>query len=104
MKSKPLRYRAGNKIISFATAIITIIVGFLISAPFFWFVALSEQHSPYMTLSTFLMIIGFVIGSPMFLFGLVGLISRRGAGPASTIDLDISRIRYTVETDKMGRK
>ena len=90
--------------VSFTTSATATVVGFLISTPFFWFIALSEQHSPYMTLSRLLMIIGFVIGFPMLLFGLVSFFSRKGTASVSTTELDISRIRYAVETDKMERK
>lgn len=103
MRNRSVRNRP-NMVISPITAIICIVVGFIITAPFFWFVAINGQPSPYMALSTFLMIIGFVIGSPMFLFGVVGFFFRRGSSPSSTAELDISRIRYTVETDKMERK
>jgi len=107
---RTVRYRVNNSsgrinILSFLGAIILTIVGFLISQPFFWVVIIFGYNFHHISFLILLMIIGFIAGAPMFMFGLISLfMGNRTVGTASTTNLDIGRIRYTVETDKMERK
>lgn len=98
------KYKANHRnILSFTASIVVSVVGFVMTLPFLWFVAFAAS-SPYMSMFQFLSIIGIVIGAPMSVFGLVNLFTERSFGPShSSSELDISRIRYTVETDKMNK-
>lgn len=103
--NRSTRYRGGNKVVSFTVAIICLILGFLMFQPFLWFVLIFGKSSHYISFSTFLYIVGLVIGAPMFVFGLANLLAKDNMnGSTSTPDLDISRIRHTVETSKMEKK
>lgn len=97
------RYGNGS-LISRTTAMMACIVGLAMVQPFIWIVMVFGTHTPYMTLIQFMSIVGLIVGGPVFLFGLMHLICKSSYGPsASTTDLDISRIRYTVETDKIHK-
>lgn len=94
-----------GSIISRVTAIIVTIVGLIISLPFTIIVIIMGYNFHSVSFLQFLMLMGFFIGAPLFMFGLINLlIGGRSAGSnTSTAELDLGRIRYTVETDRNRR-
>lgn len=94
-----------GSILSRIAAIIVTVVGLVISLPFTVIVIIMGRNYHSVTFLEFLMLMGFFIGAPLFAFGLINLlIGGRSAGSnASTAEIDLGRIRYTVETDKNRR-
>jgi hypothetical protein len=84
-------------------SLIYAIVGGALSLPF-WYVMMFGEHQPYMSLWRILFVIMMLVGFPMFFFGLVTLFARDGRGATSSTEMDIQRIRHTVETDRMTRR
>lgn len=71
-------------------------LGFILTIPFAYMIAFGE-HQPNISLLRILFVVLAVIGWPLFLFGLIGIVGKRGA-TASTLEGDVSRIRFTAET------
>ena len=109
MKSKVIRTRSNRSskygVMSFISAVIMTIIGFIILQPFFWVVIVYGNNFHHYTFPILLMLVGFVVGAPMFIFGIINLFFvRTGNGGYSNSNLDIGRIRYVVETDRTNRK
>ena len=102
MRQKTLKYRPRRaSAVSFVAAIIFSIIGFLISLPFIVIVIFLGSQFHFITFYIALMLLGFVIGGPMMVFGVISLlIGNKNTGSSSTAELDLGRIRYTVETDR----
>lgn len=103
---KPKRYSSRRGyVLSRVASIVATVIGLIISLPFTIIVIILGYNFHSVAFLEFLMLIGFFIGAPMFTFGLINLlIGGRSAGSnASTAELDLGRIRYTVETDKNRR-
>lgn len=87
------------------SSLILIIVGFLVSIPFIIDVMLFDNNYHYIELWPFLRFLGMLVGSSMFLFGFISLMVRNcSGGSSSTAELDLARLRYTVETDSRSKK
>lgn len=79
-----------------------LIVGCLLSQPFIWVQTLSSQH-PYMSPIELISTILMIFGLPIFMYG-VGLLVRSPLrGSSSTAELDLARIRFSVENDKLNK-
>ncbi len=94
-----------GSILSRIAAIIVTVVGLVISLPFTVIVIIMGRNYHSVAFLEFLMLMGFFIGAPLFAFGLINLlIGGRSAGSnTSTAELDLGRIRYTVETERDRR-
>jgi hypothetical protein len=89
-------------LMSKVSAIVLVIVGILMSIPFVW-VMLFGAHQPNISIGRIIAVIMIIFALPMFGFGFIGLFARRNSG-TDTVTSDMSRIRFTVETDSMRRK
>ena len=96
--------RRPSNILSFFGSIVLAIVGFILSQPFLWIVIIFGHNFHHITFPIFFMLAGFMIGAPMFLFGVISMFTVRNYGSSNTTNLDIGRIRYTIETDHTERK
>ena len=86
-----------------STALVYFIVGFLMCQPFVWLIMFSRENEGHMSLFSFILLSLFMIGAPLSGFGLVKLGSSNGNRSMQT-EIDISRIRHSVETDRMNRR
>jgi predicted phage tail protein len=104
MRAGRVQFTRGEKgprmFVSKVTAIILLIVGFLLIQPFFWNVFIAGTTYHYMTIKVLVMLFGFVIGLPMFIGGIVCLFtSKTNASASGYNDHDMSRVRYAVEEE-----
>lgn len=105
MKSKIRVARFSNRrgsSLSRVASIIVTVVGLIISLPFTVIVAILGYNFHSIALLEFLMLVGFFIGAPMFAFGLINFLigGRYIRSSTSTAELDLGRIRYSIETNK----
>ncbi len=105
-KTKTIRYsKRRGSVLSFVASIVATVVGFIISLPFTILVIILGYNFHSVSFLEFLMLMGFFIGAPVFAFGLINLLigGKSASSNTSTAELDLGRIRYTVETDKNRR-
>lgn len=96
LRAKPKTRYVANIILS----IILIVVGIILAAPFIIDVIILDHNYHYIEFWPFVRFLGMLIGSPMFLFGAINILARKhGHGSSSTAEIDLGRIRYTVEND-----
>ena len=76
------------------------VLGLLLSAPFV--INMVGPSTYNLTLFQILGVIGVLVGGPMFFIGWFG--ANDGTPSASTVDLDVARIRFAAEQEMMRKK
>lgn len=104
MSKYPKSYKKSNYAMRKITSIILIVLGFLAALPFIIDTFILNHQYHYITFWPMMFLLGLVVGGPMFLGGIIAFFTKTSNGSNSTAEIDLGRIRYTVETDSRGKK
>lgn len=94
----PIRYGRPS-VINLTSAIIQTVAGLIVVSFFVYNIIISGKTYHHVDLEMTTNMLSLLIGGPLFCSGLFSLLLyKHSGGSSSTTDLDIGRIRHTVET------
>lgn len=96
------RSNKGGKAVQKVTALVLMLIGSICCAPFIYDI-MYMPHSSMFTLWDIATVALLVVGGPMFMYGLSSLFAHKH-GHYSTTDIELGRIRHSIEQDSWKGK
>ncbi len=92
-----------KKTLSKLTATVQIVIGFLFTIPFSYDILISDSAYHTIPMHIILFMIMFFIGCSFLIAGLIGISCKHISDNTSTLETDVSRMRYAAEKESAGK-